>query len=345
VLCFAAMAMALLAAVATLLFPGFGQGLAGRARRTAVWALLGIATQVTIMLSVWSLAVLVVVRFASAIDAFVCLRRARGLGVNAVLVVVAVVVSFVGSLATRLFAVEAFKNPSSSMVPNIGVGDHTVVDKLSLRWRAPERGEVIIFEYPCDPSRTYVKRVIGVGGDAVEVRCNVVYVNGTPIPAQLVEDGHRCSYQDYIESGPAQGWQARPCSRYRETLNGHTYDVLHDDARPDRDRELAAGTLHHGDSRDFPFEDHLPGCANASDDDSTAVPQTRGKLVETKTKSDAAACEQQIHFVVPAGEFFVLGDNRFNSNDSRVYGTVKPSAVRGRLIGTWYPFDHFGAMP
>jgi signal peptidase I len=190
-----------------------------------------------------------------------------------------------------------------------------------------------------------MKRVIAVGGDTIEVRCNVVYVNGTALRATMLEDEHRCSYPDYIESMTGSRWEDKQCSRYRETSGDHDYEVFHDPARPERDRALAAGTLAHGDSRDFPMREGLPSCANApGDDQASAAGDSTGTIVETKAKGDASACEPQVHFVVPDDEFFVMGDNRSNSNDSRVWGTVKRSAMVGRVVGTWYPFAHFGAV-
>src|SRR5690606_18336001 len=117
--------------------------------------------------------------------------------------------------------------------------------------REPRRGEVIVFVYPCDQDRDYIKRVIALGGDTVEVRCNVVYVNGKAVPSELLEGPKRCTYYDYPEDGGPGDWKT--CSRYRETVNGHYYDTFHDPDRPKRDREIAEGNPPPGgDSKDFP---------------------------------------------------------------------------------------------
>jgi signal peptidase I len=101
------------------------------------------------------------------------------------------------ALFIRTFIVQAFKIPSGSMIPTLLIGDHILVNKLSygiripflekylIEYRKPQRGEVMVFVYPEDPSKDFIKRVIGVEGDVVEVRAKKVYINNQPI-----EDPH-----------------------------------------------------------------------------------------------------------------------------------------------------------
>jgi signal peptidase I len=83
------------------------------------------------------------------------------------------------ALLLRSFVVEAFKIPSGSMIPTLEIGDHIFVNKFIYDFRKPHRGDVIVFKYPPDPSQDYIKRVVGVEGDRVEVRDGRVWVNGT----------------------------------------------------------------------------------------------------------------------------------------------------------------------
>lgn len=236
------------------------------------------------------------------------------------------------AVALRLFVVEAFKIPSSSMYPTIQIGDHVLVDKLHTH---PERGDLIVYIYPCDPQRDYDKRVIAIAGDTVEVRCNVVYVNGKAVPSELVEDGSRCTYDDFMDYGPEPHWEARRCSRYRETLDGRTYEVFHDPDRPQRD--AAQASLDHGDARDFPQRGMMPSCANAPPEGPGKIEDTPpGKLIALKPEGEARPCEQQLQYVVPPDTVFVMGDNRSNSNDSRVTGAVPLANVKGRVTSIWW---------
>ncbi|HEY5522410.1 MAG TPA: signal peptidase I [Desulfuromonadaceae bacterium] len=96
------------------------------------------------------------------------------------------------ALVIRTYLVQAFKIPSGSMEDTLAIGDHLLVskfiygtkipfvDKRVLTIRDPSQGDVIVFEYPEDPSKDFIKRVIGVPGDVVEGKEKKVYVNGKP---------------------------------------------------------------------------------------------------------------------------------------------------------------------
>jgi len=102
----------------------------------------------------------------------------------------AIVTALVLALIIRAYIVQAFKIPSGSMIPTLLVGDHILVnkfiygtkipftDKRILIFRKPEKGDIIVFKYPEDPRKDFIKRVIATGGDTVEERNKVVYVNG-----------------------------------------------------------------------------------------------------------------------------------------------------------------------
>ncbi len=109
----------------------------------------------------------------------------------------AILMALVLALFIRTFIVQAFKIPSGSMIPTLQIGDHILVNKLSyglrmpflerylLEYSTPQRGEVVVFIFPEDRSKDFIKRVIGVAGDTVEVRAKKVFING-----KQVDDSH-----------------------------------------------------------------------------------------------------------------------------------------------------------
>jgi signal peptidase I len=185
-------------------------------------------------------------------------------------------------IRTVLF--QPFTIPSGSMMPTLLVGDYIFVNKFAYGYSRyslpfspdlfsgrifssePKRGDVVVFRYPPNPQVDYIKRLVGLPGDHIQVKDDILYINGQPVPRQ--PDGTFTS--DY-RNDPGVDVPV-----YRETLDdGKTYDTL--DARPD-----------------------------------SAGDNTR-------------------EFIVPAGHYFMMGDNRDNSLDSRFdVGYVPAENLVGR---------------
>ncbi|MDQ3335888.1 MAG: signal peptidase I [Myxococcota bacterium] len=226
---------------------------------------------------------------------------------------------------TKGFIAEAFMFPSSSMLPTLEVGAHVFASKRG----TPGRGDVIVFDHPCGPAQ-YGKRIVALENDTVELRCNVLFINGKRVSTELVRAND--SYADFHDYD--QTSFRRNASRYRETLDGRTYEIFD---RPDRPEQGVA------DQKDFP-QDNAPDCHTHANTLMGGGPtkQKAGKIVDTRPPD--VPCEPHRHFVVPSGHVFVLGDNRSNSNDSRYWGAVPVEGIRGRVIGIWLPLAHFGPI-
>ena len=116
----------------------------------------------------------------------------------------AIVIAFLIAIVIRTFAVQAFKIPSGSMLSTLQIGDHILVNKIILGTpvdipftninlfrmpgiRDPKRGDIVVFKYPEDPKRDFIKRVIAVGGDVIESRDKNVFVNNSKLTEPYVQ--------------------------------------------------------------------------------------------------------------------------------------------------------------
>jgi signal peptidase I len=201
----------------------------------------------------------------------------------------------------RSFLVEPFKIPSSSMVPTLLVGDFILVNKYTYGIRLPvankklieigrpERGDVMVFRFPEDPSLDYIKRVVALPGDRLEYRNKRLSINGTPVPMKQVDD--------YLSRERMQFSR-----RYVETVNGVGHEILLDEDAP-------ASVMP---ARAYP---HAANC---------------------NYNSSGVAC------TVPPGHYFVMGDNRDNSSDSRVWGFVPDENIVGRAFFIWLNLNELG---
>jgi len=157
-----------------------------------------------------------------------------------------VIISLAIIVPIRYFLIQPFFVKGASMEPNYLDGDYLIIDEISYRFESPQRGEVIIFRYPLDPSQFFIKRVIGLPGESIKVQEGRVYINESVLDE----------------------------SKYLQGV------------------------------------------------------ETAGN-VEVKLSDD---------------EYFVLGDNRNASSDSRKWGEVDKKLIIGRAWLRAWPFDRLGAV-
>jgi signal peptidase I len=186
-------------------------------------------------------------------------------------------------LLLRSFLVEPFRIPSGSMMPTLLVGDFILVNKYAYGIRLPvlntkvieigepQRGDVVVFRYPKDPSVDYIKRVVGIPGDRIGYYDKVLYING--------KSAGQVSAGVYV--GKGSGISMSGASERSETLGEIEHNIL-------------------------------------------VMSRTPGLEGE---------------YMVREGEYFVMGDNRDNSNDSRYWGPVPETHMVGKAFRIWMNWD------
>lgn len=186
-------------------------------------------------------------------------------------------------LILRSFIAEPFRIPSGSMMPTLLIGDFILVNKFTygvrlpvlhhkiIEFNKPERGDIVVFRFPKNPTVDYIKRVVGLPGDRIVYANKKILINGEL--AKPISLGY------YHALG--QGTSMTGAEHLLENLGGIEHSIL--------------------------------------------------------IRQGAASVEGV--FVVPEGQYFVMGDNRDNSNDSRYWGTVPEQNLVGKAFFIWMSWD------
>jgi signal peptidase I len=206
-------------------------------------------------------------------------------------------------LVFRSFLAEPFKIPSGSMVPTLLIGDLILVNKYHYGVRLPvinkkiieindpQRGDVMVFRYPANPSVDYIKRVVGVPGDEVAYLNQKLYLNGKLTETQPLPEFYDDESTRYFK-------------QYSEKLGLVEHRILVDVQRPSYIRPTDP----------FPFKENC------------------------RYSAEGVTCK------VPAGHYFMMGDNRDNSEDSRFWGFVPDQNIVGKAFFVWMNFGNLGRI-
>jgi signal peptidase I len=199
----------------------------------------------------------------------------------------------------RSFLFEPFKIPSGSMIPTLLVGDLILVNKFHYGLRLPvintkltdgtpvQRGDVMVFRYPPQPSLDYIKRVVGVPGDEVAYLNKRLTVNGKLVETSAVPEFFDEDTMRYMR-------------QFEEKLGEKPHRLLNDEDRPG----YVMGALK------FPYSDNC------------------------RYSVEGVVCK------VPPGHYYLMGDNRDNSQDSRFWGFVPDANIVGKAVLVWMNFGN-----
>lgn len=106
-------------------------------------------------------------------------------------------IALVLAILIRTFAFGPYKIPTGSMIPTFMVGDKIFVDKISYRFNEPERGDIIVFKYPLDQKKDYVKRLVGLPGDNIEIRNGIILINGKAVTEEPFSKHYYYNVEDW----------------------------------------------------------------------------------------------------------------------------------------------------
>jgi signal peptidase I len=214
-------------------------------------------------------------------------------------------------LVLRAFVFEPFRIPSDSMMPTLLDGDFIIVNKFAYGLRLPvlnrkivpigepQRGDVVVFRYPPNPSINYIKRLVGLPGDRVQVKDDRLIVNGQPVPVAdlgLYEDG--CYEGMHLAS---------------EHLGNHNHPIMFCPTPGDISSEP------------------LPTC--------NRTPPRSYVCVAQQIAGEPDRGDTQSDLIVPPGSYLMIGDNRDNSEDGRFWGYVPEANLVGKATRIWFNWD------
>lgn len=282
----------------------------------------------------------------------------------------AIAVAVVLALFIRSFVVQAFKIPSGSMKPTLEIGDHILVNKFILGVRIPwtdirlfpikkpARGDILVFVYPEDPKKDFIKRVIGVPGEVLEIRGKEIYIDG-----RKVEDPKGFYLKDVFAPR-----DYHPRDYFPPLYIPKKGDIYHLDKLGIREFHFITSLIRDSYQRSqirvkgileidgkqmdrYTFKGGRHGSFDFSEIDFRFQEWWYIERVveEIKSENPDKSVKLSLHlfkdgeevrsFRVPSDCYFVMGDNRDNSKDSRFWGFVEERAIKGKAFIIYWSWD------
>lgn len=246
----------------------------------------------------------------------------------------------------RSFLLEPFNIPSGSMIPTLHVGDHIFVEKWTYGysrysfpfgswhlWNGrflatePKVGDVVVFRNPVNESQDFVKRLIGLPGDKIQVRDGRLYINGN----MVVRENPR----KYIVAVLPKSIRGVGFYKDDMVIKGNKIWVNNEPAKFGYTIEYKPDEYCH----------RVHGACNVFDAIEYTEKLPNGVTHSIIEMADNAVYDNTPEFVVPDGHFFFMGDNRDNSFDSRAdIGFVPRDNVLGRVWFIWYSHNYYAPM-
>ena len=230
----------------------------------------------------------------------------------------AIVFALVLAFVMRQFVVQAFKIPSSSMETTLLVGDHILVNKFLYYFASPQRFDILVFQFPWEEDRDFIKRVIGLPGDHVYLRDRQVYVNDQPLH--------------------------EPYARYTANARQDTFGPVVVPKKGDR-IEIRSDKRLYLNGEPVPIPTYPYNSAGLFQPRSDGPPKTGLDVFYGSLLPPGTTLQQTLEpRPVDYDYYFVLGDNRDNSQDSRYWGFVRSPRLKGRAFFIYWSWNREGSF-
>ena len=224
------------------------------------------------------------------------------------------------------FYIGNFKIPTGSMIPTIEVGDRVFADMVSYKFTSPKRNSIIVFKEPIQDKVLYTKRAMGLPGEIIKIEDDILYING-----------EKTNFRRYSNLGigdnewriPQKGdkLQIIPAGNYNEAYKSASIDI----AKVQKELKNNSVSI-------YEFMPNLKFVVNGEETGPIL------DFIHDKNILDKLLVGETVEVILKDNYYLALGDNTDNSFDSRYWGFVKESRIRGRALVRFWPLNRIGIV-